>query len=181
MIFFAGLIGFAFVKLGEKAANLRTLAREANDTMIQVTRFVLEFTPLGTFGLIAGLVGAYGFEKLLPLGNFVIALYIACIVQIVVVYGALLLAHGLNPLKFFRGAAPAHAGRASSPRSSFAAMPVSLRAVDPQPWRRQGLRGVRRAAGREHQDGRLRRDLSGAGGGVHRAVLGHRVARGHST
>ena len=78
VIFFAGLIGFAFVKLGEKAANLRTLAGEASDTMIQVTRFVLEFTPLGTFGLIAGLVGAYGFEKLLPLGNFVIALYLAC-------------------------------------------------------------------------------------------------------
>jgi Na+/H+-dicarboxylate symporter len=129
VIFFAGLIGFAFVKLGEKATNLRLLAREANDTMIQVTRFVLEFTPLGTFGLIAGLVGAYGFEKLLPLGNFVIALFIACIVQIVVVYGALLLMHGLNPLKFFRGAAPAmQVGFVAS--SSFAAMPVSLRAVE---------------------------------------------------
>jgi Na+/H+-dicarboxylate symporter len=128
VIFFAGLIGFAFVKLGDKVFGLRNLAREANDTMIQVTRFVLEFTPLGTFGLIAGLVGAYGFEKLLPLGNFVIALFIACIVHIVVVYGGLLLAHGLNPLKFFRGAAPAmQVGFVAS--SSFAAMPVSLRAV----------------------------------------------------
>ena len=178
VIFFAGLIGFAFVKLGEKAANLRTLAREANDTMIQVTRFVLEFTPLGTFGLIAGLVGAYGFEKLLPLGNFVIALFIACIVQIVVVYGALLLAHGLNPLKFFRGAAPGDAGglrRFQQFRgdAGFAARGGA------QPRCRQGLRGVRGAAGREHQDGRVRCDLSGAGGGVHRAVFGHRVARGH--
>jgi hypothetical protein len=75
--------------------------------MIQVTRFVLEFTPLGTFGLIAGLVGAYGFEKLLPLGNFVIALFIACIVQIVVVYGSLLARAWPESVKFFRGAAPA--------------------------------------------------------------------------
>jgi len=128
VIFFAGLIGFAFVKLGEKVTSLRTLAREANETMIQVTRFVLEFTPLGTFGLIAGLVGAYGFEKLLPLGNFVIALYVACLVQIIVVYSGLLLAHGLNPLKFFRGAAPGmQVGFVAS--SSFAALPVSLRAV----------------------------------------------------
>jgi len=128
VIFFAGLIGFALVKLGEKTAGLRKLVGEASETMIQVTRFVLEFTPLGTFGLIAGLVGAYGFEKLMPLGNFVLALYLACALHIVVVYGGLLLAHGLNPLKFFRGAASAmQVGFVAS--SSFAAMPASLRSV----------------------------------------------------
>ncbi len=127
VIFFAGLVGFAFVKLGERTAGLRKLTGEASETMIQVTRFVLEFTPLGTFGLIAGLVGTYGFEKLLPLGSFVIALYLACAFHIVVVYGGLLLAHGLNPLKFLRGAAPAMQV-AFVASSSFAAMPVSLRA-----------------------------------------------------
>ncbi|GAB3388996.1 dicarboxylate/amino acid:cation symporter [Lysobacter fragariae] len=128
VIFFAALVGFAFVKLGEKTASLRKLAGEASETMIQVTRFVLEFTPLGTFGLIAALVGGYGFEQLKPLGQFVIALYVACALHIVVVYGGMLLAHGLNPLKFFRGAAPAmQVGFVAS--SSFAAMPVSLRSV----------------------------------------------------
>src|SRR5690606_15292699 len=77
VIFFAGLLGFALVKLGERAAALRALAGEASDVMIQVTRFVLEFTPIGTFGLIAALVGSYGFERLLPLGSFVFALYLA--------------------------------------------------------------------------------------------------------
>src|SRR5690606_26962518 len=128
VIFFAGLLGFALVKLGERVAGLRTLVGQASDAMIQVTRFVLEMTPLGTFGLIAGLVGAYGFEKLLPLGSFVIALYVACAAQILVVYSGLLLVHGLNPLKFFRGAAPGmQVAFVSS--SSFAAMPVALRAV----------------------------------------------------
>jgi Na+/H+-dicarboxylate symporter len=85
-------------------------------------------TPIGTFGLIAALVGSYGFEKLLPLGSFVIALYVACILQIVVVYGGLLLAHGLNPLKFFRGAASGmQVAFVSS--SSFASMPAALRSV----------------------------------------------------
>lgn len=128
VIFFAGLLGFAMVKLGERVPNARRLAGEASEIMIQVTRFVLEFTPIGTFGLIAALVGAYGFEKLLPLGNFVLALYLACGLHIVFVYGGLLLAHGLNPLKFFRGAAPGmQVGFVAS--SSFAAMPASLRAV----------------------------------------------------
>ena len=128
VLFFAGLVGFALVKLGEKTAGLRKLAGEASETMIQITRLVLEFTPLGTFGLIAALVGGYGFEQLKPLLTFVIALYAACAFHIIVVYGGLLLAHGLNPLKFFRGAAPAmQVGFVAS--SSFAAMPASLRSA----------------------------------------------------
>ena len=110
VIFFAGLVGFAMVKLGDKVGEARRLTGQMSEIMIQVTRFVLEMTPLGTFGLIAGLVGSYGFEKLLPLGNFVLALYVACALHIVVVYSGLLLAHGLNPIKFFRGA---EIGRAS--------------------------------------------------------------------
>ena len=128
VIFFAGLLGLAFVKIGERSARLRALAGEANDAMIQVTRFVLEVTPFGTFGLIAALVGGYGFEKLLPLATFVGALYLACALQIVVVYGGLLLAHGLNPLKFFRAAFPAMQVAFTS-SSSFAAMPIALRSV----------------------------------------------------
>ncbi|AXA84314.1 dicarboxylate/amino acid:cation symporter [Lysobacter oculi] len=128
VIFFAGLLGFALVKLGERTAGLRKLVGEASDTMIQVTRFVLEFTPIGTFGLIAALVGGYGFEQLRPLLQFVLALYAACAFHILVVYSGLLLVHGLNPLKFFRGAAPAmEVGFVAS--SSFAAMPVSLRSA----------------------------------------------------
>lgn len=128
VIFFAALLGFAMVKLGERVAEARRLTSQFSDIMIQVTRFVLEMTPLGTFGLIAGLVGSYGFEKLLPFGNFVLALYLACAIHIVVVYGALLLAHGLNPWKFFRGAAPGmQVAFVSS--SSFAAMPVALRSI----------------------------------------------------
>ncbi|MFT4256800.1 MAG: dicarboxylate/amino acid:cation symporter [Pseudoxanthomonas sp.] len=128
VIFFAALLGFAMVKLGEKVAGARKLVGEASQIMIQVTRFVLEVTPIGTFGLIAALVGSYGFEKLLPLGKFVVALYVACALMIVVVYSLLLLAHGLNPLKFFKGAAPGmQVAFVSS--SSFAAMPVALRSV----------------------------------------------------
>ncbi|MEQ1511091.1 MAG: dicarboxylate/amino acid:cation symporter [Lysobacteraceae bacterium] len=128
VIFFAGLIGFAMVKLGEKVALARKFVGEASEISIQLTRFVLEMTPIGTFGLIASLVGAYGFEKLLPLGSFVVALYVACAIHILVVYSGLLMAHGLNPLKFFRGAAPGmQVAFVSS--SSFASLPSSLRSV----------------------------------------------------
>ena len=128
VIFFAGLLGFALVKLGERTAQLRALAGQASEAMIQVTRFVLELTPLGTFGLIAALVAGYGFEQLLPLAGFVGALYLACAVHIVVVYGGLLAAHGLSPLRFLRGALPAMQV-AFTTSSSFASLPASLRTV----------------------------------------------------
>jgi len=128
VIFFAALLGFAMVKLGDRVAAARKLAGESSEIMIQVTRFVLEVTPLGTFGLIASLVGAYGFGKLLPLASFVGALYLACALHIVVTYSLLLLSHGLNPWKFFRGAASAmQVAFVSS--SSFASMPAAIRAV----------------------------------------------------
>ncbi|WP_442683847.1 dicarboxylate/amino acid:cation symporter [Stenotrophomonas sp. JC08] len=128
VIFFAGLLGFAMVKLGAQVAEARKLVGQLSEIMIQVTRFVLEMTPIGTFGLIAGLVGSYGFEKLLPLGNFVLALYVACALHILIVYSGLLLAHGLNPIKFFRGAAPGMQV-AFVASSSFAAMPVAMRSI----------------------------------------------------
>jgi len=128
VIFFAGLIGFALVKLGEKTTRLRELSFEASELMVQVTRFVLQFTPLGTFGLIAALVGTYGFERLAPLAGYVLAIFVACIVHIVVVYGGLLLLHGLNPLRFFRGVAGAMQ-IAFATSSSFASMPAALRSI----------------------------------------------------
>src|SRR5690606_21839782 len=128
VIFFAALLGFALVKLGERTARMRALVGEASEMMFQVTRMVLEFTPIGTFGLIAALVGSYGFERLLPLGDFVFALYLACALHIVIVYGGLLAVHGLNPWRFFRAAAPGmQVAFVSS--SSFASMPVALRCV----------------------------------------------------
>lgn len=128
VLFVAIVVGAALVALGERAAGLRTLVGEASGMMMQITRWVLELTPLGTFGLIAALVGGYGFGQLLPLAGFVAAVYLACALHIVFVYGSLLLAHGLNPRRFFQGAA-AGMQVAFVSSSSFASMPVALRCV----------------------------------------------------
>jgi len=128
VLFFSALAGAALVRLGDRVPRLRELTGESSALMMQITRWVLEMTPLGTFGLIAALVGAYGFETLLPLGKFVVAIYLACALHILLVYGGLLGLHGLNPLRFFRGAA-AGMQVAFVSASSFASMPVALRCV----------------------------------------------------
>ena len=65
---------------------------------------------------------------LLLLTVFVLAIFVACGVQIVLVYGGLLILHGLNPLRFFKGAAGAMQV-AFATSSSFASMPAAMRAI----------------------------------------------------
>lgn len=129
VIFFAGLLGFALVKLGGRVNGFRQIMQQGSEVMNQITRFVMQVTPLGTLVLIGDLVGSYGFKTLLPFGKFIIALYIACLLQIFIVYSVLLIAHRLRPWSFFKGAAPAmQVAFVSS--SSFASMPVALRVVN---------------------------------------------------
>lgn len=128
IIVLAGLLGFGLLRLGERGAQLRTLVGQGRELMIEVTRIVLQFTPLGTFGLIAALVGSYGFERLLPLAGFVLTLYLACALHIALNYGGLLALHGLDPRRFLRRALPAMQ-LAFVSSSSYATLPASLRAV----------------------------------------------------
>jgi Na+/H+-dicarboxylate symporter len=53
-------------------------------------------------------------------------MYLACLFQIIVVYGGLLKLHGLKPSRFFRGALPAQQ-MAFATSSSLATLPMSLR------------------------------------------------------
>ncbi|HST95243.1 MAG TPA: cation:dicarboxylase symporter family transporter, partial [Microvirga sp.] len=71
VLFFAGIVGAALVSLGDKAAGLRGLVDQGSALVFRITRWVLQLTPIGTFGLIAWVVGRYGLSSLLPLGKFI--------------------------------------------------------------------------------------------------------------
>jgi Na+/H+-dicarboxylate symporter len=126
VLFFAGIVGAALVSLGEKTAGIRALVDQGTALVFRITRWVLQLTPIGTFGLIAWVVGRYGLSSLLPLGKFIAAMYLACLFHIIVVYGGLLKLHGLKPSRFFRGALPAQQ-MAFATSSSLATLPMTLR------------------------------------------------------
>jgi Na+/H+-dicarboxylate symporter len=126
VLFFAGIVGAALVSLGDKAAGLRSLVDQGSALVFRITRWVLQLTPIGTFGLIAWVVGRYGLLSLLPLGKFIAAMYLACLFHIIVIYGGLLKLHGLRPGRFFRGALPAQQ-MAFATSSSLATLPMTLR------------------------------------------------------
>ena len=53
IIFFALMLGFALMKLGEPVKPLLDIFRAGQEAMKEITNIVLEFTPYGVFGLMA--------------------------------------------------------------------------------------------------------------------------------
>ena len=129
IIVFATLVGIAINKLGEKAAPMKKVLLSGADIMFQLTRMVLELTPLGVFGLMAWVVGNYGLATLLPLGKFIIAIYLACIIHILFTYGGLVrLFGGVRVRDYFKAILPAQLVAYSS-ASSYGTLPVSHKVV----------------------------------------------------
>ncbi|GIU09464.1 dicarboxylate/amino acid:cation symporter [Shewanella sp. MBTL60-112-B2] len=130
IIIFAALIGIAINKVGEKAAPLKHTIEAGAEVMFQLTRMVLQLTPIGVFGLMAWVVGEYGLSTLLPLGKFIGAIYLAALIHIIFVYGGLVkFAAKLSPVQFFRKAIPAQIV-AFTTASSFGTLPASTRCTE---------------------------------------------------
>lgn len=97
--------------------------------MFRITDIVLDITPYGVFGLMATVSAKYGLSTLLPLGKFVIAVYIACIIQVAVVHtGLLAFVAKVNPLKFFKAIYPAQVV-AFTTRSSYGTLPATIKSL----------------------------------------------------
>ncbi len=124
ILFIAALVGAALGASGDKLGTLKMFLNEGSELIFHITRWILKLTPLGTFALIAWVVGHYGFISLLPLIKFIIAMYAACL-ALIGVYAVLAKAHGLGLKHYFRHLFPAQQ-MAFATCSSMAVMPLSL-------------------------------------------------------
>lgn len=130
IIFFALLIGFSILKMGENGTKVRDAFNLAQDVMSKLTDIVLKFTPIGVFGLMADVVGNIGLSILFPYAKAIIALYVACILYLIVVQAGVM-AGGIariSPIKFLREMAEAMAF-AFATCSSVATIPLTLDAT----------------------------------------------------
>ncbi|WP_415873107.1 dicarboxylate/amino acid:cation symporter [Anoxybacillus flavithermus] len=97
--------------------------------MFRLTKMVLKLTPYGVFGLIANVSAKYGLDTLLPLGSFIVTVYIACLVHLLFTYGGLVFLIGkINPFIFFKRVYPAMVVAFTS-RSSYGTLPVTLEVI----------------------------------------------------
>ena len=104
IIFFALILGFALMKIGESVKPLLDIFRAGQEAMKEITNIVLEFTPYGVFGLMANVVGSNGPEILIPYIKAIAAMYIAGAIYVIVVQAGIMVGiiGRVNPFRFLK-------------------------------------------------------------------------------
>jgi len=126
IIFFAIFFGIGILRAGEKGEAVGKAIESAADAMLKVTELIMEAAPYGVFALMSWVMATQGLGVLENLLRLAAALYIACILHIIVIYGGLIKFILRLPLvRFFRGVADAQAV-AFSTASSSATLPVTI-------------------------------------------------------
>lgn len=125
VLFLAIVVGAAAYAVGEPAEPFLALSRSLLAIVQKALWWVIRLAPLGTAGLIGRAVSTYGFDLLRPLATFAAAVYVGCLLVLLVIYPVLVrFVAGLSPLQFFRGAWPA-IQLAFVSRSSVGTMPLT--------------------------------------------------------
>lgn len=103
VIIFGLLVGIILAKLKEETQVVNEFFVQANKIMMEMTRIVMKFAPIGIFCLMAKTFAGLGFDGLLPLAKYIMCVLLGLAVQAFIVYPSLLvIMTRLNPLKFFR-------------------------------------------------------------------------------
>jgi len=98
------------------------------EVMFKVVRGVLQYAPIGVFALIAVVFGTQGAEVAGPLAIVTVAVYVALVLHLLIVYGGILKILGLSLPKFVRRGREAMVTAFVS-RSSGGTLPVTMRNV----------------------------------------------------
>lgn len=131
LIFFSILFGY-FVNFipGSLSETLKGLATGIFETMMRITMWVMRFTPLGVFGLVAREVTETGFDAFAPLLAFFLTALFSLLGHALVTLPLLLwLVARVNPWHHYRAMSPAML-TAFSTASSSATLPLTMECVE---------------------------------------------------
>lgn len=130
VILFSILLGLGINFAGEKGKKIAAALDSLSHVMFAMTSMVMKFAPYGIFAIMAWVAGTFGMDILLPLLKFVVAIYIACIIHMIFVYGGIItLLTKLRPMPFFKGMRDAITVAASTTSSS-ASLPASMHCTE---------------------------------------------------
>jgi aerobic C4-dicarboxylate transport protein len=96
------LVGVALLMLGERTSALVDVIEQGGEALFAVVGIIMHAAPVGAFGAMAFTVGRYGIGTLLSLGKLMGAVYLTCLVFIIIVLGAILRLVGLRLVRFLR-------------------------------------------------------------------------------
>lgn len=129
LIIIALTIGIALNQTN--APSLKKGLREANQVVHMLVSWVIKFTPIGVVGVLTPAIAKLGLTVLMPLGMFIGAVYLACALQVGIIYSSLIAF--LSPFTVktvFKHLVPLQLSAAAT-CSSFACLPLTQKtAID---------------------------------------------------
>lgn len=131
LIFFSIVLGMAITQLPPAQYDqVNRLFNGLFQTMMKMTHGIIQFLPIGVFGLIAKAVASTGFELFRAVGMYMITIATGLTLHIAIVLPLVFwLFTRINPLKHFKAMASAMA-TAFSTSSSGATLPVTMDCVE---------------------------------------------------
>lgn len=131
LIFFSLALGVALTYLpSARSKPVLDFLDGVNEAIIKLVHLIMEFAPIGVFGLLAVVVGKFGFEILLTLVKYSLVVLAGLALQLVLVYSlSVRFIGGMNPIRFFKAMRPAHL-IAFSTSSSNATLPVNIQCCE---------------------------------------------------
>ena len=134
IIFFAILfgIGISYLqessdsRVAESASTVHRFFEGAAEVMYKIVGGVLQYAPIGVFALIAVVFGQQGAKAFGPLGMTTLTVYLALVLQWVLVYGGFLAIFKLSWLRLVGGTREAQITAFVS-RTSSGTLPVTMR------------------------------------------------------
>ena len=103
VIIFGLLVGIILATLKDETNIVNEFFTQGNTVMMEMTRIVMKFAPIGIFCLMAKTFASLGFGGLLPLAKYIICVLVGLAIQALIVYPSLLVFFTrLNPIRFFK-------------------------------------------------------------------------------
>lgn len=126
IIAFALFLGSAIITVGDRAKPVSDFFDGMAECMYYLVAFIMKFSPIAVFALIVPIVAVNGPSVLLPLLSVILAVYVGCIIHIVVVYSVSVRAFAkISPLTFFKNCSEAMLFSFTTASSS-ATLPFSM-------------------------------------------------------
>ena len=128
LVIFSAFLGLAIwwikYESEEAAKPLYDFINAFHKGMINMALLILDYMPWAVMALLANTIAQRGLSSILEVGKFILALYLAAVVQFVIQL-ALLAIHGLNPVVYMKKAFPTML-LAFTSRSSVGCLPMTI-------------------------------------------------------
>tara|TARA_R110000868_G_scaffold91080_1_gene252624 strand:- start:2664 stop:3944 length:1281 start_codon:yes stop_codon:yes gene_type:complete len=131
LIFFSIMFGYFILKIDAKHRNtLKNFWSAVFDAMMLFTMWIMNFAPIGVFGLVAKAISSAGFSTFMPVLKFFITVLLGLSVHFLISLSLLLWFVGkVHPLKHLKAMLPAII-TAFSTASSSATLPITIKCAE---------------------------------------------------